>query len=87
MGLEASKKEERQPIIIEIMNYDNLDIVLSKIVVPFSEVMGASSVPDVYLGYEKIPFEKRDPLYQTIMRLEFADSMRSLKNGISTEVK
>ena len=87
MGLEASKKEERQPIIIEIMNYDNLDIVLSKIVVPFSEVMGASSVPDVYLGYEKIPFEKRDPLYQTIMRLEFADSMRSLKNGISIEVK
>ena len=82
MGLEASKKEEHEPIIIEIMKYDNLDVVLSKIIVPFSEVMGTSSVPDVYVGYEKIPFEKRDSLYQTIMRQEFAGAMRSLKENL-----
>lgn len=76
MGLEASKKEEHGPIIIEIRNYDNLKSVLSKIVIPFSEVIRDSNIPDVYVGYEKIPFEKRDSLYQTIMRQEFAYVMR-----------
>lgn len=79
MGLEASKKEEHEPIIIEIATYDNLDAVLSKIIIPFSEVLGTSNMPDVYVGYEKIPFERRDPLYKTIMRQEFADSMRDFK--------
>jgi len=31
------------------------------------------------LGYEKIPFEKRDPAYKTLMRQEFADAIRVLK--------
>ena len=79
MGLEASKKKEHGPIIIEIVNYDNLDVVLSKIIIPFSEVLGTSSVPDVYMGYEKIPFERRDPLYKTIMRQEFAGAIRASK--------
>ncbi len=87
MGLEASKKEEQEPVVIKIEDYDNLEAVLSKIVVPFSEVIRDSHAPDVYAGYEKIPFEKRYPLYQTIMRQEFADAVRALKNGISTEVK
>ena len=87
MGLEASKKEEQEPVVIKIEDYDNLESVLSKIVVHFSEVIRDSNNPDVYAGYEKIPFEKRDQFYQTIMRQEFADAMRDLKNGISTEVK
>ena len=87
MGLEASKKEEHESIIIEIVNYDNLDVILSKIVVPFSKVLGTSAVPDVYEGYEKIPFEKRDPLYQTIMRQEFGSVMRILKKETKIRVK
>ena len=79
MGLEASKKEKHDPIVIEIMDYDNLEVVLSKIIIPFSEVIKTSGVPDVYVGREKIPFEKRDPLYQTIMRQEFVDVIRSSK--------
>ena len=79
MGIEASKKKKHEPIVIEIMNYENLEVVLSKIIIPFSEVMGISGVPDVYVGHEKIPFEKRDPLYQTIMRQEFAGAIRSIK--------
>ena len=71
MGLEAKKEEDHEPIIIELLNYDNFDVVLSKIVIPFSEVLGTSNVPDVYMGHEKIPFEKRYPLYQAIMRQEF----------------
>ena len=79
MGLEASKKEEREPIIIEIEEYDNIETVLSKMIIPFSEVMGASSTPDVYLGHEKIPFEQRDPAYKSIMKQEFCNAMRSFK--------
>ena len=80
--MEVSKKEKHEPVVIRIMDYDNLEFVLSKIIVPFSEVMGDSHAPDVYAGYEKIPFEKRYPLYQTIMRQEFADAIRVLKIGV-----
>ena len=72
MGLEASKKKEHEPIIIEIVEYDNIETVLSKMVIPFSEVLKASSAPDIYFGYEKIPFEKRDPIYKSIMKQEFS---------------
>ena len=81
--MEVSKKEKHEPVVIRIMDYDNLEFVLSKIIVPFSEVMGDSHAPDVYAGYEKIPIEKRYPLYQTIMRQEFADAIRILKNGVT----
>ncbi len=79
MGSEASKKEEREPIIIEIVEYDNIEIVLSKIIIPFSEVMGTSSSPYVYFGHEKIPFEKRDPAYKTLMKQEFGHEMRTFR--------
>ncbi len=79
MSVEASKKKEHEPIIIHLENYGNLKAVLSTIVIPFSELMGTSNVPDVYEGHEKIPFEKRYPLYKTIMREEFADAMRKTK--------
>lgn len=81
MVLGANKKEDHEPIIIEIAEFENINIVLSKLIVPFSEVMGSPSVPDVYIGHEKIPFEKLYPLYQTIMRQEFADAMKTIKKG------
>jgi hypothetical protein len=77
MGLEASKKEEQEPIIIEISEYDRFETLLSKIIIPFSEVLKASTAPNIYFGYEKIPFEKRNPTYKSIMRQEFANAMRS----------
>jgi len=77
MGLEASKKEKQEQIIIEISEYDRFETLLSKIIIPFSEVLKASNSPDVYFGYEKIPFEKRNPTYKSIMRQEFANAMRS----------
>ena len=79
MGLEASKKEEREPIIVEIVDYDNIKTVLSKMVIPFSEVVGVSSAPDLYSGDERIPFEQRDPVYKSMMKQEFYDAMRSFK--------
>jgi len=79
MGLEASKKEEREPIIVEIVEYDNIKTVLSKMVIPFSEALGVSSTPDVYSGDERITFEQRDPVYKSMMKQEFYDVMRSFK--------
>ena len=79
--MEVSKKERHEPVIIKIMDYDNLELVLSKIIIPFSEMMRDSHVPDVYAGHEKIPFEKRYPLYQTTMKQEFADEIKVLKTG------
>ena len=79
MGLEASKKEEREPIIVEIVEYDNIKTVLSKMVIPFSEALGVSSTPDVYSRDERIPFEQRDPVYKSMMKQEFYDVMRSFK--------
>jgi hypothetical protein len=75
MGLEASKKKEHEPIVIEFGDYENIEALLSKVIVPFSEVLRTSNFPDLYLGYEEIPFQKRDPHYQAIMRQEFADAL------------
>lgn len=79
MSSEVEKKENREPLIVEILEYDNLEIILSKIVVSFSKFEKVSSAPDLYSGSEKIPFEARDPLYKSAMRQEFADAMRAIR--------
>ena len=67
LGLEVEKKEQHEPIFIEILEYDNIECVLSKIVVPFLECVKKLGALDIYSGHEKIPFEKRDPLYKSIL--------------------
>ena len=76
---QVEKKENREPLLVEILEYDNIEIILSKIVVPFSKFEKVSSVPDLYSGSEKIPFEARDPLYKSAMRQEFAGAMRDFR--------
>ena len=66
MGLEASKKEEREQIMIEIVEYDNFATVLSKMLIPFSEVMGASSAPDVYSGTKEFLSSSAIPLIKVL---------------------
>ena len=83
MSLEADKKnkQEPEPVVIEVQEYDNIKIILSKIVVPFSNLEKISSAPDLYSGGEKIPFEALDPLYKSVMRQEFADAIRDFRKG------
>ena len=76
LGLEVEKNKKHEPLIIEISNYETMELVLTEILVPFSEILKTKGTPDIYSGYEKIPFEKRDPLYKSIMRQEFAGAMR-----------
>jgi len=73
MSSKAEKKENREPLLIEILEYDNIEIILSKIVVPFYKFKKVSSAPDLYSGDEKIPFEACDALYKSAMRQEFVD--------------
>ena len=77
MGLETEENKKREPLVIEISEHKTIDLMLSKIVIPFSEVLKASNAPDIYVGDEKIPFEKRNPTFKSIMRQEFANAMRS----------
>ena len=79
MSLEVDKKNKQEPVIVEVQEYDNIKIILSKILVPFSELAKKVSAPDVYSGCENILFENRDPLYKNIMRREFAEAMRSFR--------
>jgi len=48
-------------------------IDLKNFVIPFSQVHSVKREEFIYLGYEKIPFNTRHPLYQTVFRNEFAD--------------
>ena len=79
MSSQAEKKENREQLFVEILEYDNLEIILSKIVIPFSYFERVSSAPDLYSGSEKIPFDARDPLYKSAMREEFAGAMRAFR--------
>ena len=79
MGIELEKNRKHDTLVIEISEYDSVELMISKIIIPFSEVLKASGVPDIYFGHEKIPFEKRDPFYKSIIKQEFADAMQSLR--------
>jgi hypothetical protein len=78
MGLEVEKNKKHEPLIIEISDYENIEQELAEILIPFSELLKTTKPPDIYSGYEKIPFEKRDPLYKSIMREEFAKAIQSV---------
>lgn len=85
MSSQTEKKENRKPLFVEVLEYDNIEIILSKIVVPFSNFKKVSSVPDLYSGSEKMPFEARDPLYKCAIRQEFADTMRAFRKRTKLE--
>ncbi len=54
---------------------------LKRVVIPFS-LFFPKDERFIYDGNEKIPFNKRDPLYKTILLQEFSDSIRNTKNKI-----
>lgn len=80
MGLETQEDREHNSLSIEISEYKTLELAISEIIIPFGEVLKASNVPDIYSGYEKIPFEKRNPIYRSILREEFADAIQTGQN-------
>jgi len=79
MSSKTKRKENQEPLFVEVLEYDNLEIILPKMIVPFSKFERVSNAPDLYSGNEKIPFEARDSLYKSTMRQEFAKAMRSFR--------
>ena len=79
MSSKAEKKENRDPLFVKILEYDNIEIILSKIVVPFANFEKVSSAPDLYSSHEEMPFEARDPLYKKVIRQEFADAILAFR--------
>jgi hypothetical protein len=75
MSLKVESKKQTEPIVIEILEYDNLQSILSKIVVPFSEHIKKSGSPDLYNGQERIAFRNRYPSFQDLMCAEFESEM------------
>jgi hypothetical protein len=76
MSSKIERKENREPLIVEVLEYDNLQNILPKMIVPFSKFERVSNAPDLYSGSETIPFEARDPLFKNAMKQEFAKAMR-----------
>ncbi|NVM34412.1 MAG: hypothetical protein HWN81_02375 [Candidatus Lokiarchaeota archaeon] len=54
---------------------------LKEFVIPFSEFIRSEKY--IYFGSEKIPFKERHPVYQVILRNEFAKTMKEFLGGDS----
>jgi len=77
----TATKEEKERVVIELLEFDNLEAVLAKIIVPFSEVIKQSGTSDIYSGHEKIPFKFRDPDYKKLLLEEFKSAIHEFKRS------
>lgn len=72
----SSKPIERKFVKIEVKEEVNFDV--KNCIIPFS-LLFPKGERYIYDGSEKLPFSKRDPLYQTIFLQEFCDGVRDNK--------
>lgn len=54
----------------------NQNIDFSKIVIPFSKIIGSFNPRDIYSGNENIPFKEREPEFRMILRQEFSNLLK-----------
>lgn len=76
----SSKSIEKKIIKIEYKEEDEY-FDLKRVVTPFS-LFFLKDERYIYDGSEKIPFNKRDPLYKTAFLHEFSNSLRKTKGKI-----
>ena len=50
---------------------------LKDLVISFSEIFSSEKPQHIYIGDEKIPFKKRHPVYQAILKKEFAENLNN----------
>jgi len=68
IGYNISKNSENEIIDWRAL-YKNLSV-------PFSSFIKQKRPKDIYSGVETIPFEKRDPLFKSILRKEFSNAIK-----------
>ncbi|MFX0058664.1 MAG: hypothetical protein ACFE85_15990 [Candidatus Hodarchaeota archaeon] len=56
--------------------YSNLVFDSSKAVISYSEFFKKQIRQDIYVGNENIPFNKKHPIFKSLMRVEFEDAMK-----------
>lgn len=71
-----------RPDKIEKYN-SNLNFNIPKIFIPFTKFFENQDKKDIYSGNEKIPFNKKHPIFRALMRIEFEDAMRRYLKTIS----
>ena len=55
---------------------------LKDLIISFSKFGNSGPTRYIYYGHETIPFKKRHPAYQAILRYEFADAVRKFINRL-----
>ncbi|MFX1504182.1 MAG: hypothetical protein ACFFDH_24695 [Promethearchaeota archaeon] len=64
----SSKSVEKNIEEIPVLDIEE-PIRLKNVIIPFSKFSKTEKL--IYYGHEKIPFQKRHPIYQAILRNEF----------------
>ncbi|MFX1377904.1 MAG: hypothetical protein ACFFA4_02325 [Promethearchaeota archaeon] len=69
----SSKSSEKKHQKIPIQDLEQ-PLKLTNAVIPFSKL----TIPEkfIYYGYERIPFHERHPVYQTLIKREFAEGIK-----------
>ncbi|MHA2390613.1 MAG: hypothetical protein ACXAEX_01485 [Promethearchaeota archaeon] len=69
----SSQTLEKENIVVFIYERPKEEFInFDTIIIPFSRFFKNHINDYVYSGKEKIPFKKRDPSYQAILRREFS---------------
>lgn len=71
--------------IIKDVN-SNTVFKISKAVIPFSDVFNKKSKNDIYSGNESIPFRNKNPIFRSLMRIEFEDAMREYNGSLNSKI-
>ena len=69
MSIKSIDKKVQEALDQEIEFEEPLNF--NKIMIPFSKFYKPTKF--IYYGHERIPFRKRDPIYQAILRNEFVN--------------
>jgi len=76
MSSKPIKRKHEKVIKFEVLVEDHFD--LRRAVISFSKLSEHSTSKYIYTGQEIIPFKKRHPEFQSILRNEFASSIKKL---------
>jgi len=81
MSSKSVKRKHEEVRKYEVTVEDHFD--LRRAVISFSKLSEYSAPEYIYTGQEKIPFKKRHPEYQSILRHEFASSIKKFNKFMS----
>ncbi len=82
MSSEIVEKKKEVEIKINFHSDLELEYILSKMIVPFTDLLEVSRKPDIYNGKEFMSFSQRHSTYKALMLTEFEDAIRHFSKVI-----